>query len=447
MYLGQYVTGTLTIANVGYATAGTFETVVPIVNPNTAETLVSQSTGTSCIPYDSELDCYTTSLAPGATAQVVFSYEPSTGPSLTLAGTVDAYDQVPQITRAGDTLTSNTVAIAGTGANLSVVAANVASTPQGSNLDRTITVTNSGDTPAYNVVVQDWSSWFPLVPTGSSSTCAPFYTSSGGSHPHQVLAGTSCTLGEVDPGSLASVSFIVEVSTTQTAATYTNPDHVLTTTPQSTSPGGTASVVVTVPTGPVGPALLVPPAAPSGYAVVGDSLTAAAGSWNGTAPFIYSFQWMSCDTSGSNCGDIPNATGPTYTPQTSDAGSTIEAQVTASNGGGSATAVSQPTAVVIAASAPVNTYIPVVTPLGEPALGVTYDASAGSWTGTPVIIYGYQWLRCDGSGSSCQPIAGATGTSYVLTAADLNRSVEVEVTATNSGGSQTAVSLPASTGT
>ena len=97
---------------------------------------------------------------------------------------------------------------------------------------------------------------------------------------------------------------------------------------------------------------------------------------------------------------------------------------------------------MITASAPVNTYVPVITPLGEPAVGVTYDAGTGSWTGTPVISYGYQWIRCDASGINCQAIAGATGTSYILTAADLNRSLEVEVTATNSGGSQTAVSRP-----
>jgi hypothetical protein len=447
MYLGQYVTATLTIANVGYATAGTFETVVPIVNPATPETLVSQSIGTSCIPYDSELDCYTTLLAQRTTAQVVISYEPGTGPSLTLAGTVDAYDQVPQVTRAGDTVASNTVAIAGTGADLGVVTTNIASTPQGTNLVRTIEVTNSGDTPAYNVVVRDWSSWFPLVPTGSPSTCAPFYTSTGGRDPHQVLAGTSCALGEVDPGTSAVVSFIVEVSPARAAATYTNPVHVTTTTPKSSSPGGTASVTVTVPTGPVGPALLVPPGAPSGYPVQGDMLTAASGGWNGTAPFIYAFQWTRCDASGSNCADIANATGPTYVTQANDVGSTIGVEVTASNGGGSANAASAPTAAVIAASAPMNTYVPVVTPLGEPALGVTYEAGAGSWTGTPVITYGYQWLRCNASGKSCLPIPGATGTSYVLTAPDLNRSVEVQVTATNSGGSQTAVSLPASTGT
>ena len=173
MSLGQYVTATLTIENVGSGPASSFETVVPIVNPYTPETLVSLSTGTSCIPYDSELDCTTTSLAAAAMAQVVISYEPSTGPSLTLTGTIDAYDQVPQTTRAGDSLTSNTVTIAGTGADLSVVAANVASTPQGSNLLRTLTVTNSGDTPAYNVVVQDWSGWFPLVPTGVPRPASP----------------------------------------------------------------------------------------------------------------------------------------------------------------------------------------------------------------------------------------------------------------------------------
>ena len=35
----------------------------------------------------------------------------------------------------------------------------------------------------------------------------------------------------------------------------------------------------------------------------------------------------------------------------------------------------------------------------------------------------YQWLRCDGLGANCVSISGATGTSYVVQAADAQPTV------------------------
>jgi hypothetical protein len=48
-------------------------------------------------------------------------------------------------------------------------------------------------------------------------------------------------------------------------------------------------------------------------------------------------------------------------------------------------------------------------------------------------VYTYQWKRCDAQGTveSCTAISGATGTSYVLTTADLDKTIRVFVTATN----------------
>jgi hypothetical protein len=52
------------------------------------------------------------------------------------------------------------------------------------------------------------------------------------------------------------------------------------------------------------------------------------------------------------------------------------------------------------------------------------------------ITYGYQWARCP---SSCSAIAGAIGSSYTLTSADVGAKISVVVTATNSAGSAPAV--------
>jgi len=136
--------------------------------------------------------------------------------------------------------------------------------------------------------------------------------------------------------------------------------------------------------------------------------------------------------------------GGTYTVQASDVGSTIECTVTATNGGGSASITTPPTVAAIAAVAPTVVTPPYVSS-AEPAVGVTYYGSTGVWSGTPDITYTFQWYGCDSSGTVCNPIAGATGSTYVLTAVDTGVFLQVRVTATNTGGSTTAASNLATT--
>jgi hypothetical protein len=52
----------------------------------------------------------------------------------------------------------------------------------------------------------------------------------------------------------------------------------------------------------------------------------------------------------------------------------------------------------------------------------------------------YQWLRCDASGGSCVPIAGATSSSYTLTSADAGHTIKVAVT--ENGTTVTAAATP-----
>ena len=90
----------------------------------------------------------------------MWSFQPQAGPSAQVTATADVQNVVLQSSRVGDVATSNTVAVTGTGAVLTVTSFNVATTPQGSNLIRILTVTNSGDTPPFGTVVADWSGWF-----------------------------------------------------------------------------------------------------------------------------------------------------------------------------------------------------------------------------------------------------------------------------------------------
>lgn len=84
----------------------------------------------------------------------------------------------------------------------------------------------------------------------------------------------------------------------------------------------------------------------------------------------------------------------------------------------------------------------VVTPptvSGTPNEGSTLTAGDGTYRGGAVT--GRQWQRCATSdGSGCADIAGATGPTYVVTAADGDRFLRVVVTVTGEGGTTTAPS-------
>jgi fibronectin type 3 domain-containing protein len=110
------------------------------------------------------------------------------------------------------------------------------------------------------------------------------------------------------------------------------------------------TAVVSAPA-PIAPSNTSPPTI-SGNAVIGQTLTGDNGTWSGTEPISYSDQWRRCDQSGNNCSDISGATAQTYTLVGSDLGKTIRFAVTASNEGGSTTATSAQTAIVVDSSPP-----------------------------------------------------------------------------------------------
>ncbi len=115
----------------------------------------------------------------------------------------------------------------------------------------------------------------------------------------------------------------------------------------SASATSTVTIANAKPSSPPSPTGAIP--APSGTPQVGSTLTAATGSWSGTQPISYSFQWKRCDSGGGSCQDLSGATGSTYTLVTADAGATIRVRVKATNSAGQAWADSAPTGVVQAA--------------------------------------------------------------------------------------------------
>jgi hypothetical protein len=205
-----------------------------------------------------------------------------------------------------------------------------------------------------------------------------------------------------------------------------------------------------------------------GNAVVGATLTGNNGSWlynDGTScqsECSYTFRWQRCDASGSPCADVTgDSSDQHYVVVSADAGSRLRVVVSVHKYDCDAlnqnclwvsrSANSAETAVVPGApppppppppklpAAPASTAAPALS--GTAREGQTLTATAGSWSNSPTG-FAFQWRRCDAAGSGCAAVSGATGQSYVLSAPDLGRRVQVVVTASNAGGSASASSTP-----
>ena len=176
----------------------------------------------------------------------------------------------------------------------------------------------------------------------------------------------------------------------------------------------------------------------AGNAAVGQTLTAAPGTWSGGVT-SYAYQWQRCDATGAACVDIAGATGQAYTAADSDVGSTLRVVVTAANPVGSAAATSAPTPVVSAVGSPTSTAPPTI--IGTAQVGQSLTAGTGTWTGNPTS-FAFQWQRCDATGAACTGIPGATSGTYLVADADRGSTLRVAVTAQNAVGSATAVSAP-----
>jgi hypothetical protein len=180
----------------------------------------------------------------------------------------------------------------------------------------------------------------------------------------------------------------------------------------------------------------------SGTETSGSVLFAANGTWTGSTPLTFSYEWRRCNGSGGSCSAIPGATFQSYVVQAGDVGSTLVVAVTARNAAGSATVVSAPTGVIEggapATGRPASLTAPAFT--GVLARGRMLTAARGTWSGTTPMTFSFQWQRCPATGSACTAIASATRPTYTLAAADVGKRIRLLVTAANSAGSAQAFS-------
>jgi hypothetical protein len=75
-------------------------------------------------------------------------------------------------------------------------------------------------------------------------------------------------------------------------------------------------------------------------------LTANKGTWTGTTPITYKYQWEACNAKGKKCKAIKGATKSALTLSAKDIGYRLEVVVTATNAVGSTKAIGKATPVI-----------------------------------------------------------------------------------------------------
>jgi hypothetical protein len=192
---------------------------------------------------------------------------------------------------------------------------------------------------------------------------------------------------------------------------------------------------------------------------VGAQLIGNPGNWTGTEQIDYSYQWQRCTSSNTaSCSNIEGAKEQVYTPVEADKGKRVRLVVTASNDFPSFSLIKADSVlsnVVGAAPGPLpgevqseapgivdntgeialpqegDTLAAPPAPVGEPTSGGWYFSEPAN---PGVIVILYQWLVCDENGAHCEPIVGATHSTYVPTSNDNGQTIEVQVSAENKYG-------------
>lgn len=153
----------------------------------------------------------------------------------------------------------------------------------------------------------------------------------------------------------------------------------------------------------------------SGTTSLGSTLTSTTGTWSGTAPITYSYQWKRGATNiGTNSS--------TYVTVVGDSLANITCVVTATNIAGSANATSN--TLTMANYTPANTVAPAVS--GTAVVGQVLTTTNGTWTNSP-SSYSYQWKR----GATN---IGTNASTYTLVAADAGNTSNIKCTVTATNG-------------
>jgi hypothetical protein len=154
---------------------------------------------------------------------------------------------------------------------------------------------------------------------------------------------------------------------------------VVTATNGAGSADATAVETGVVPDPPEAPVNVVLPVV-SGSVEVGGLLATSDGTWSGTDPITFEYQWQRC--SGS-CSDISGETGSSYVVTGGDVGFSLTVVVTATNGAGSDSATAAQTGVV-PDLVPTNTFVDDDGSIHEAAIEAIFAAGITKGCNPPV---------------------------------------------------------------
>jgi hypothetical protein len=166
-------------------------------------------------------------------------------------------------------------------------------------------------------------------------------------------------------------------------------------------------------------------------------LTASRGTWSGTRPIQFAYQWQRCDSRGEECVNVLGERAPSRVLTAADIDATVRVVVTGRNWLGRASVASEPTRVVLPA---VPRLVAAPRMSGRPQVGQTLTSDVGAWATSRPLTYRLSWKIC--KGASCRSGGSGVSRSFLLREAALERTVRVVVTASNAGGSAQAVSAP-----
>jgi hypothetical protein len=146
-------------------------------------------------------------------------------------------------------------------------------------------------------------------------------------------------------------------------------------------------------------------------------LTTTDGTWTGTSPITFSYQWKRGGVS------IGGATSSTYTLVAADSSANITCEVTGTNVAGSVSANSN--TITAQNFNPVNTIAPTLSPSGTQSTGTVITLGNGTWSGATPITFEYRWTRDN------IVISGQTSNTYTIVAGDDGTVIKGEVRGTN----------------
>jgi hypothetical protein len=261
--------------------------------------------------------------------------------------------------------------------------------------------------------VGNWSGTFPITFTYQWTMCEPADPLDG---PCFGIPGATLSFFTV-PASLYGMRIRVRITATNTAGSA------------SLSSASTEIVTATAPSLSVTPPI-------AGGNTVGQTVSVTTGTWTGSQPITYAYQWDRCDPVGdlTSCTPIPQATTSSYVPVPADIGFSLRVYITATNTVGSATGFTNHTYPIVDRQhfAPSAAGAPAIT--GTVGLGLPLSGDIGSFNGDTPIATSFVWQRCDATGAACKTIAGATKLTYKPTATDFGSTLRILVTAKNAYG-------------